>query len=122
MFDFENLDVYQLALEFAKQVAISTNNAPRGQWSTVDQFRRASTSISLNIAEGSGRYAKGEKRQFYSIAKGSSYECVPLISLCHSLNLINESTAAEFKETVQRICQMLTRLVQSLKDADTKEK
>ncbi|PIR16741.1 MAG: hypothetical protein COV46_07190 [Deltaproteobacteria bacterium CG11_big_fil_rev_8_21_14_0_20_49_13] len=45
MFDFENLDVYKLALEFAKQIARSTENAPRGHWSLADQFRRASTSI-----------------------------------------------------------------------------
>ena len=115
MFDFENLDVYKLALDFAKQVAKSTENTPRGHWSLVDQFRRASTSIALNIAEGAGRYAKGEKKQFYSIAKGSAYECVPLISLFSALSLIDEKTGSEWKEFLQRICQMLTKLIQSLK-------
>lgn len=114
MFDFENLDVYKLALDFAKQVAKTTENVPRGHWTLVDQLRRASTSISLNIAEGAGRYAKGEKRQFYSIAKGSAYECVPLISLCCDLQLITQEEASEFKESLQRICQMLTKLIQSV--------
>jgi four helix bundle protein len=81
MFDFEKLDVYKLALSFAKEVAKTTESAPRGHWSLIDQFRRASTSIALNIAEGAGRYAKGEKKQFCSISKGSAYERVPLISL-----------------------------------------
>jgi len=116
MFDFENLDVYQLALDFAKHIAQATEGAPRGHWSIIDQFRRASTSISLNLAEGAGRYAKGEKRQFYAIAKGSAYECVPLISLCCNLQLIDEKQAAEFKESLQRICQMLTKLIQSVKE------
>ena len=115
MFDFEQLDVYKLALDFAKQVAKSTENAPRGHWSLVDQFRRASTSIALNIAEGAGRYAKGEKKQFYSIAKGSAYECVPLISLFCDLSIIDARVAAEWKESLQRICQMLTKLIQSIK-------
>jgi len=114
MFDFENLDVYKLALSFAKEVAKSTDNAPRGHWSLVDQFRRASTSIALNIAEGAGRYAKGEKKQFYSIAKGSAYECVPLISLFYGLTIIDASKASDWKEDLQRICQMLTKLIQSL--------
>lgn len=114
MFDFENLDVYRLALDFAKNVAKSMENAPRGHWSLVDQFRRASTSIALNIAEGAGRYPKGEKRQFYSIAKGSGYECVPLISLFCDLELIDTKTASDWKESLQRICQMLTKLIQSL--------
>jgi four helix bundle protein len=115
MFDFENLDVYKLALDFAKQIAQATETAPRGHWSLVDQFRRASTSIALNIAEGAGRYAKGEKKQFYSIAKGSGYECVPLISLFCDLGLIDRNSAAEWKEKLQRISQMLTKLIQSLK-------
>lgn len=114
MFAFENLDVYKFALEFAKNVAKATENAPRGHWSLVDQLRRASTSIALNIAEGAGRYAKGEKKQFYSIAKGSGYECVPLISLFCDLGLIDTNTATEWKESLQRISQMLTKLVQSV--------
>ena len=116
MFDFENLDVYKLALSFAKQVAKATENAPRGHWSLVDQFRRALTSIALNVAEGAGRYAKGEKKQFYSIAKGSAYECVPLASLFLELNLVNEQVASEWKESLQRICQMLTKLIQSVRE------
>lgn len=115
MFDFENLDVYKLALDFAKQVAKTTENSPRGHWSLVDQFRRASTSIALNIAEGAGRYAKGEKKQFYSIAKGSAYECVPLISLFGDLALIDDKTESNWKENLQRVCQMLTKLIQSIK-------
>ncbi len=115
MFDFENLDVYKLALEFAKEVAKATENTPRGHWSLIDQFRRASTSIALNIAEGAGRYAKGEKRQFYSIAKGSAYECVPLISLFCDLGLIDAQVASDWKENLQRVCQMLTKLIQSMR-------
>ena len=118
MFDFEKLDVYRLSLKFAKEVAKSTENSPRGHWSLVDQFRRASTSIALNIAEGAGRYAKGEKKQFYSIAKGSAYECVPLVSLFNELNLIGKETASTWKDSLQRICQMLTKLIQSLKKED----
>jgi len=114
MFSFESLDVYQLSLEFAKEIVKTTFYMPRGYFSLVDQLRRASTSISLNIAEGSGRYAKGEKRQFYSIAKGSTYECVPLVSLFKDLGLFSSEQTDNFKETLQRIAKMLTKLVQSV--------
>ena len=115
LFDFEKLDVYKLALSFATQVAQATENAPRGYWSLVDQLRRASTSVALNIAEGAGRYPKGEKKQFYSIAKGSVYECVPLISLFDELKIIEAKTALEWKAIIQRIAQMLTKLSQAIK-------
>ncbi|MCP5464735.1 MAG: four helix bundle protein [Deltaproteobacteria bacterium] len=63
MFSFEKLDVYQLSLDFAKQVANYKKPTSRSL-GLIDQIKRASTSISLNIAEGSGRYGKGEKNNF----------------------------------------------------------
>jgi four helix bundle protein len=48
---------------------------------TKDQLRRASLSIVLNIAEGSGRFTKPAKRNFYVIAKGSVYECSALFDI-----------------------------------------
>ena len=114
MFSFENLDVYKVALQFSKTTIEETRLVPKGYFSLIDQLRRASTSIVLNIAEGSGRYAKGEKKQFYSIAKGSAYECVPLLTLFGELNLIQAERIRDLKETLQRISQMLTKLVQVL--------
>ena len=70
----------------------------------------------FNIGEGAGRYSHGEKKQFYSIAKGSAYECVPLISLFCELEIISSKIASEWKENLQRVCQMLTKLIQSIKN------
>lgn len=114
MFDFEQLDIYKLSLNFALKIAKEMENIPKGHGSLVDQFRRASTSIVLNIAEGAGRSFKNEKKRFYSIAQGSAYECVPLIALFCELQIIDPEMAKEWKETLQRIAQMLTKLSQSI--------
>ena len=46
-----------------------------------NQLDRASSSVALNLAEGSGRASLKEKRHFYSIAMGSFRECQSILFL-----------------------------------------
>ncbi len=55
-FLFEKLEVYQKAVTFAERVSSLTEEFPRGHWYLADHLNRASLSISLNIAEGNGRW------------------------------------------------------------------
>jgi four helix bundle protein len=55
------------------------------------QIRRASASISTNIAEGCGRCRDTELARFLEIAIGSSSELEYLLLLSHDLELINET-------------------------------
>ncbi|MCL6568676.1 MAG: four helix bundle protein, partial [Meiothermus silvanus] len=55
-FGFENLEVYQLALDMAAEIYKVTATFPKAeQYRLSDQICRAATSIALNIAEGRGR-------------------------------------------------------------------
>ena len=112
-FLFEKLDVYQKAVELAERVETLCETVSRGNFHLTDQFRRAVLSISLNIAEGSGRWHRGDKRQFYLIARGSAYECVPILDLLHRKKLIDDRIYESFKNVVDVIAKMLTKLVQS---------
>jgi len=51
-----------------------------------DQFNRASSSVALNIAEGSGKNTTKDQRKFYSIALGSLRECNAIILLANVYN------------------------------------
>lgn len=65
LFDFEKLDGYNRAVEFANWVYKITKNFPGyEQFGIVSQLQRAAVSISLNIAEGVGRYNYNERRRF----------------------------------------------------------
>ncbi|MCB0367144.1 MAG: four helix bundle protein [Bdellovibrionaceae bacterium] len=44
-----------------------------------DQMLRASSSVALNLAEGSGKPSAKDKRRFYSIALGSLRECQAIL-------------------------------------------
>jgi four helix bundle protein len=53
-----------------------------------DQLSRASLSIVLNIAEGTGKPSVAEKRRFYAIAFGSLRETQAILRLTRSEVLI----------------------------------
>ena len=113
MFDFEKLDVYSKAKKFNKSVA-SLIKSSKADKTTKDQLRRASFSIMLNIAEGSGRFTKPDKRNFYIIARGSAFECVAIMDYLKDLELIDESTFRNYYSILEEISKMLFSLIKSL--------
>ena len=60
-FMFENLQVYQKAVDFADRIATLTESFPRGYYFLVDQLNRTSLSIATNLAEGNGRFTKPDR-------------------------------------------------------------
>jgi len=110
-FLFEKLEVYQKALAFAERVSALTSDFPRGLWYLADQLNRASLSVSLNIAEGNGRWTEADRKNFFGIARGSVHECVPLLELCRRKGLLEESLCVELKEELETIAKMLSGLM-----------
>jgi len=74
-FMFENLQVYQKAVDFADQIAKLTEGFPIGYRFLTDQLNRAALSIATNLAEGNGRFTKADRRNFFTIARGSRSAC-----------------------------------------------
>ena len=66
-----------MSVEFLTLAAPPSEKIPKGYSGLGDQLRRAATSISLNIAEGSGKFNK-DARRFYAIARGSALECAAI--------------------------------------------
>ena len=111
-FMFEKLEVYQRAVDLAEKIAALTETFPaKGHYHLVDQLRRASLSISLNIAEGNGRWHTKDRKNFFWIARGSVFECVPLLELCKREKLITEETCAGLKAELEVLSKMLTALI-----------
>lgn len=77
MFNFEKLEVWQRAIDFADLVYVTTKAFPAEErFSLTSQVRRAGVSISSNIAEGCSRASKTDFARFIEIATGSVLEVV----------------------------------------------
>lgn len=74
---FRKLTIWQRSMLFIKQVYIVTKEyPPYERYGLVDQIRRATTAIALNIAEGSGSGSDKEFARFLRIALRSVYETI----------------------------------------------
>ncbi|MEO0162211.1 MAG: four helix bundle protein [candidate division WOR-3 bacterium] len=115
VFDFEKLDVYQLALDFVDEVFEITSKIPwQLQSSLGDNFRRTALSIVSNIAEGSGKISNREKKHYYKITLTSDRECIPMITLLKRRKLISQNIYENLREICIRISPMLIKLEQSV--------
>ena len=85
---FEKLEVWQNARVFAKDVYVLTDKFPDNEkFGITNQMRRASLSITANIAEGFSRKSNIEKGRFINIAYGSCIEVINFLILSLDLNL-----------------------------------
>ena len=114
MFDFEKLDVYKKAKKFNKSITIFLSKSKVDKV-TKDQLRRASFSIMLNIAEGSGRFTKPDKRHYYVIARGSVFECVAIFDYLKDMGLISDTIFKDYYSFLEEISKMLFAMIKGLK-------
>jgi four helix bundle protein len=112
-FDHEQLDVYRLGLEFLVLAERVIQALPKGRSHLADQLTRASISIVLNIAEGAGKFSKGDKRRYYLAARGSATESAPLMDVYLRLELMPLAEHDAGKQMLERIVAMLVKLARS---------
>lgn len=108
--NFHNLDVYKCALEFLKTVQPLLQAMGRGEGDLKDQFRRASISIPLNIAEGSGKVSPSDRARFFAIARGSAMECAAILDCVEILFPNLQEKAGIARPLVGRIIAMLSKM------------
>ena len=116
-FNFEKLEVWQKAVDFADEVIalLDKIETTRNHYRLFEQMESASTSISMNIAEGKGRYSKKEFKQFLYIARGSLFEVVTLFTIFRKRNWIEEISFQTLKQRSFEIGKMINGLINSIK-------
>lgn len=114
MFRFERLRVWHKAIDLYDVIDNVVERLPgRPRIILGDQLRRATLSISSNIAEGTGRETIRESQHFYTISKGSAFEVVSLATVCHRRGLISADQHRAIYGQVEDIAKMLSGLKHS---------
>lgn len=115
MFKFEELRVYKEAVMLVDQIYDLTKVWPKEElFGLTNQFRRAGTSIVLNIAEGSSRTRK-EFRHFLDLSRGSCYECAAILAIARNRGYIQEDIYERFYEYCDKTARMINALKTALK-------
>jgi len=110
---FEELKVWQKSQDLAVSIYRLFND--NKDFSFRDQIRRASVSISNNIAEGFDRNSNADFSRFLYFAMASNSEVRSMLHLSIRLNFLRKEKAKEIIDKTYEISKMLRGLIKSIK-------
>lgn len=114
-FSHEKLIVYNRSLEFV-EFAENILSQFKDKLNVYDQLDRSSTSIPLNIAEGTGKFTSKDKNRFYDIARGSAVESAACLDVLLRRSRITIDENTKGKDLLFEIVSMLIGLIKSISD------
>jgi len=115
MFNFEKLEVWQKAIDFADLVYKCTRKFPADEcFGLTNQMRRAAVSISSNIAEGTSRMSQSDFRRFIEIATGSVFEVISQAFIGRRQGFLNKESFRALYTSAEEVGRMLSDLRKSL--------
>jgi four helix bundle protein len=114
-FKFEELKVWQKALEFSLHIHELTRKFPKEELFTLtNQIKRATDSVALNIAEGSTGQTNAEFKQFLGYAIRSGIEVVACLHIGKKREIIDELDFKNLYKEAEEIIKMTQGLRNSL--------
>lgn len=113
---FEKLDVWQNSRLFIKEIYQETLSFPTTeQYGLTSQLRRASLSISANIAEGLARNTQKDRARFINLSFSSAIEVLNFLILSTDLGYLKKDTYFKLREMVEKITNQLNSFYNTLK-------
>ena len=117
-FNFEKLDVWREAIEFANLIYKLTSKFPEHErFGLTNQMRRAAVSVSSNLAEGTSRISRVDFGRFVEIATGSLFEVVSQANVSLNQRFLERSDYERIIAVAEKQCRMLSGLRRSLAQA-----
>jgi len=114
-FAFEDLEVYQLSVDFAYEVYNLVERFPDSErYALVNQLKRAATSVTLNIAEGWGRGSDKDFAKFLFQARGSLLEVVVGFHLAERFQFVRREQTENLYASANQLASKLTALIKAL--------
>ncbi len=114
-FRFERLNVWHASRGLARDVCAATPAFPKDElFGLTSQLRRAASSVSTNVAEGSGRDSDADYAHFLVIAYASAMEVASLLFVASDVGHLLELERERLLDLVAEISAQLNALHASL--------
>ena len=114
LFAFEQLEVYQIARQYVKNIYELSDAFPaKEDFALTSQIRRAAVSVTSNVAEGTSRFSLKDKSHFIEIAYGSLMETYSQLQVAVDLGYISEDSVARIAPFVVELRNKLSALRKS---------
>lgn len=110
--DHEKLEVYQATLAFIAWLEPMLRRLPKGL-AVTDQLDRPSTSIALNIAEGSGKFTGPDRCRYFDHARGSALESAAALDVLVAKGRCQDLEVQPGKDRLCSIVSMLVGLIKA---------
>ncbi len=111
IYSFEKLQVWQDAIALSKSIYLITETFPNDEkFGLVNQLRRASNSVSSNLAEGTSRVTDKDKAHFTTMAYSSLMEVLNHLVLSKELGFLKEENYNDLRKEIYKISNMLNAL------------
>lgn len=112
----KNLITWEKSLELVKEIYLFCDKLPdKEKYIIIPQLKRASISVSSNIAEGYARKSKIETKRFLDIARSSLVEIDTQLTICIKLGYTKENDISELSNLVNYNFALLSKLIRSIK-------
>lgn len=120
VFSYRKLIAYQKAKEVVIHTYQLLKKFPSEErYAMCDQLRRASVSITSNIAEGVNRFSVKDKVHFIEIAFGSLMEVSSQFEIAEDLGYITTNDRLSMDELVKEVARLLSGLRNSYQPSQT---
>lgn len=117
MNDFKKLDIWRVGFELGKFIYKITRDFPKEElYGLTSQIRRASISISSNIAEGCGRSTPRDFRNFLYNAMGSLREVETQILFAKDFNYLSDISFELVSEKIDELGAKLTNFIKRVNE------
>lgn len=111
VFGYRKLVAYQKAKEVVKRTYKLLKKFPAEErYAMCDQLRRASVSVTSNIAEGINRYSVKDKAHFIEMAYGSLMEVSSQFEIAEELNYITSDERLSMDQLIEEVARLLSGL------------
>lgn len=116
VFGYRKLIAYQKGKEVVKRTYQLLKKFPADErYSMCDQLRRASVSITSNIAEGINRFSVRDKAHFVEMAYGSLMEVSSQFEIAQELGYVSSEDRLSMDMLIEEEARLLSGLLNSYK-------